>query len=135
MLELGLHSLCLFGAGDGIQANAPSTEPQRMHVREVSSEELHDLPQATQLTGGWKNHNLRHGQLQTGAMTPKYPGEGSPASVETTAFKKLVSSTGLPGRACTLHLKEKCSHLGRTSRQARVPLLYSMAKSTASLNE
>lgn len=76
-----------------------------MHVREVSTEELHDAPQVTQLTGNWKSHNLRHGhgQLYTGSVTLLNSLERAhQQSVETTVFKRL------PGRACTLHLKEKC---------------------------
>lgn len=49
VVELHLHSPVptLFSAREGIQENTPSTEPQRMHVREVSSEEPQDLPQVT----------------------------------------------------------------------------------------
>lgn len=97
------------------------------------------MPQVAQLTGDWEKPQL---EIQSAPDwcndSLKYPGEGSPASAETIAFKKLLSSAGLPGRACTLHSKEKRSHLGRTTRQARVPLLHTMdnmAKPTALLNE
>lgn len=97
------------------------------------------LPQVTQLTGDWEKPQLEIRSAPDWCDdSPKYPGEGSPASAETTAFKKLLSSTGLPGRVCTLHSKEKRSHLGRATRQARDPLLHSMdnmAKPTALLNE
>lgn len=100
-----------------------------MSVRGVGTEEPHNLPQVTQLPGDRKNHNLRHGPLQTGATTLLNSLERAHQQpVETTTLKKLMSS---PGRAGTLHLKEKYSHLGRATRQARVPFLHptdSMAK-------
>lgn len=67
-----------------------------------------------------KSHNsLRHGQLQNGGMALLNTLERAHQPLrKLQPSRSLCLPQGSPGRACTLHLKEKCSHLGRTDHQA-----------------
>lgn len=87
-----------------------------MQMREGSAEGLHDLPQVTQMvTGETGTRDTALDQGNDSLVT-------SSVLLVSGDYSLQEASTGLPGRACILHLKEKCSHLGRATRQARVTL-------------